>query len=189
MPKVKLLNPDMTSHKGFKWEVGKTYTIEKPGTRLCSDQVFHGYHSAETAALFNRIHANIKSPVCYEIETSEIVSDDSLKFGVKSMTLTKKIELPVFSRSQRTIFAILCAKQVRHHLRQPITKWDEWAETYMNSTDAAAYDAYAYAADAADAAAYAADAADASDARNKWAGIEALFIKHFCQNVKQCAIT
>ena len=28
--KYKLLNQDMTTYDGFQWEVGKTYTIDKP---------------------------------------------------------------------------------------------------------------------------------------------------------------
>ena len=168
--KCKLLKKDLTTHGGFKWEVGKTYTIEKFGIELCSDQVFHGYHSPETAALFNVIHANISDPVCYEIEYGDIVADDGLKFGSKTMRLVKQIELPKITIRQRVIFSVLCAFEVSFLLSKRIDKWDDWAESFLSNDTAdvaadvaadAAADA-AYSAYSVDAATYAARAARAA---------------------------
>jgi len=181
----KLLTQNLTTHDGFQWEVDKTYTIDKPGNTLCSDEVFHAYHSPETAALFNPIHGEIQNPLCYLVDTSEIVADDGLKVGVKSMRLVEQIKLSVFTHRQRTIFAILCAKRVKKHRYTPIPKWDKWANDYINNcatsidyttaaadADAAAYDACAadsyatYATYAAYAAAHAACTACAANASN-----------------------
>ena len=161
----KLLTQNLTTHDGFQWEVDKTYTIDKPGNTLCSDEVFHAYHSPETAALFNPIHGEIQNPLCYLVDTSEIVADDGLKVGVKSMRLVEQIKLSVFTHRQRTIFAILCAKRVKKHRYTPIPKWDKWANDYINNcatsidyTTACAARAAAHAAD------YAADADYAANA-------------------------
>ena len=161
----KLLTQNLTTHDGFQWEVDKTYTIDKPGNTLCSDEVFHAYHSPETAALFNPIHGEIQNPLCYLVDTSEIVADDGLKVGVKSMRLVEQIKLSVFTHRQRTIFAILCAKRVKKHRYTPIPKWGKWANDYINncatSIDYTTARAAAYAADYA---AYAANAANADAA-------------------------
>ena len=163
----KLLNQDLTTHNGFQWEVGKTYNIDidKPGKKLCTNQVFHAYRSPETAALFNPIHANISNPICYSVDTGKIVADDGLKVGVKSMRLVEQIKLPVFTARQQTIFAILCAQQARKYLTNPIPEWDKWADDYINNrstnADAATYAAYATAAYAV-AAVYPAAAANAA---------------------------
>jgi len=174
--KYKLLNQDMTTYDGFQWEVGKTYTIDKPGNELCTDQVFHCYYSPETAAIFNRLHANISDPICYAVETADIVADDGLKLGTKSMKLISRVELPTFTDRQYRLFAIKAARFAMKRANITIPQWDKWADLYENdsATPAAAYAVYAayasYAAtaaaayDAAAAAAYAAayDAAAAA---------------------------
>ena len=160
MIKYKLLNPDLTTHGGFKWEVGKTYTIDKPGNELCSNQVFHCYESPATATIFNRRHANIQNPVCYSVEVGEIVADDGLKMGTKSMALIDPVDLPAFTKRQYRIFAIYCARYALNKAKLNIPEWDKWADLFLSGDAAAAYAADAYAAAAA--AAYAADAADAA---------------------------
>ena len=165
MIKYKLLNPDLTTHGGFKWEVGKTYTIDKPGNELCSNQVFHCYESPATATIFNRRHANIQNPVCYSVEVGEIVADDGLKMGTKSMALIDPVDLPAFTKRQYRIFAIYCARYALNKAKLNIPEWDKWADLFLSGdaaaadTAAAAYDAAAYA--AADTAAAAADTAAA----------------------------
>ena len=168
MIKYKLLNKDLTTHGGFQWKVGKTYTIDKPGTTMCSDEVFHCYESPATAVIFNGRHANIQNPVCYSVEVGDIVADDGLKMGTKSMTLIEQVNLPVFTNRQYRVFAILCTKYALDKAKLNIPAWTKWADLYLTDVDAdaadaadAAYDAYAAAAAAAayDAVA-AADAAD-----------------------------
>jgi len=182
MIKYKLLNPDLTTHGGFKWEVGKTYTIDKPGNELCSNQVFHCYESPATATIFNRRHANIQNPVCYSVEVGEIVADDGLKMGTKSMALIDPVDLPAFTKRQYRIFAIYCARYALNKAKLNIPEWDKWADLFLSGdaadayaadADAAAYavaDAYAAASYAATNASYAAaDDADAADAAAAYA--------------------
>jgi hypothetical protein len=160
MIKYKLLTKNLTTHNGFKWEVGKLYKIDKPGNSLCSDEVFHFYDSPETAALFNTRHANISNPVCYSVEIDDIVAFDGLKGGAKQMRLIEQVNLPIFTKRQWIIFAIFSAKSASKYLGKPIHEWDLWAEKYLKNTAAAADAAYAaYAAYAAADAAYAAYAA------------------------------
>ena len=162
MIKYKLLNPDLTTHGGFQWEVGKTYTIDKPGNTLCSDEVFHCYESPATAVIFNPRHANISNPVCYSVEVGEIVANDGLKIGTKSMALIEQVDLPVFTDQQYRVFAILCAKYAIDKTSLNIPKWNEWADLCLSGKSAYAAAAYAdaAAAAAADAAAVYAEFAD-----------------------------
>ena len=139
----KLLNQDLTTHNGFQWEVGKTYTIDKPGNALCSDQVFHCYASPETAALFNPAHADIYNPICYRVECGEIVADDGLKQGTKSMQLIEPVELPVFTQRQTTIFAIYCAESALKKAGVTIPVWENWVNAFKaGETGAAAADRF-----------------------------------------------
>ena len=160
MIKYKLLNKDLTTHGGFQWEVGKTYTIDKPGNTMCSDEVFHCYESPATAAIFNGRHANIQNPVCYSVEVGDIVADDGLKMGTKSMTLIEQVNLPVFTNRQYRVFAILCTKYALDKAKLNIPVWTKWADLYLTDVDAAAAAAYAATVTAAAAAAVYATFAD-----------------------------
>jgi len=154
--KYKLLRKDLTTHNGFKWEVGKQYVTDKPGNELCSEQVFHFYESPETAAVFTKRHADILDPVCYSVEIDSVVAFDGLKGGARKMRLIKQVKLPIFTKRQLVIFAIFSARSIAKNLNKNIPQWDEWADAYLSNADATdATDA----ADAADAAYYDADAA------------------------------
>jgi len=130
MSKYKLLRQDMTTYKDFAWKVGEKYTIDKPGSKLCSDQVFHFYESPEEAIIFNPIHANIKNPLIYSCKCENIVATDGTKGGCKSMTLLKKIELPAITIEQKITFAIYCAKTVYKGKR-----WNKWADNWLSGKD------------------------------------------------------
>ena len=148
MIKYKLLRKDLTTHNGFKWEVGKQYVTDKPGNELCSEQVFHFYESPETAAVFTKRHADILDPVCYSVEIDSVVAFDGLKGGARKMRLIKQVKLPIFTKRQLVIFAIFSARSIAKNLNKNIPQWDEWADAYLSNADATD------ATDAADAAVY-----------------------------------
>ena len=139
----------MTTHNGHKWEVGIEQVINKPGNRLCSDQVFHFYDSPEIAVLMNPAHANIDKPILWEVDCNE-VAHDGAKGGAKRMTLVKKIKAPKFTTLQKQVFAIKCAMAVYKE-----KTFVAWAKDFISGDDRTKKSAYA-AADAADAAADAA---------------------------------
>ena len=160
----KLLDQELKSNNGtFQWEIGKEYTIDKPGNKMCSDEVFHCYNHPVLAVLFNILHGNIENPRLFEIEVPEFVNNDKLKYASKSQKLIKEIDLPVISIEQRIEFAIRVAKLVCDD-----EKWNSWADKWLIGEDrtiiatraanVAAYAVYA-AANAAAAAVYAANAA------------------------------
>jgi hypothetical protein len=156
----KLLTQDLTSHNKTKWELNKTITVTKEGIQMCTDQVLHCYNHPLLAILFNPLHANISNPRLFEIEVDKIVNTDGLKYASKSQTLIKELIIPEISLEQKVEFAIRVAKLVYKD-----TKWNTWADNWLDKSDrtkesayAAAYAVYAYHA-AANAACHAANAA------------------------------
>ena len=155
MKAYKLLDQELKSNDGqFQWEIGKTYTIDKPGNRMCSPEVFHCYNHPVLAVLFNRIHADIQNPRLFEIEVPEFVNDDKMKFASKSQKLIKELDLPVISVEQRAEFAIRIVKLVHKN-----KEWNAWADKWLSGEDRTEESAWA----AAWAAAWADDADDADD--------------------------
>jgi hypothetical protein len=164
----KLLTQDMTSHKDTKWELNKTITVTEEGIEMCTDQVLHCYNHPLLALIFNPIHAKISNPRLFEINVDEIVNTDGLKYASKSQTLIKELTIPEITTEQKVEFGIRVAKLVCKD-----TKWNTWADNWLDKSDRtkesaraayAAYRAAAYAASAAAYAAWAADDADAADA-------------------------
>ena len=131
MKAYKLLDQELKSHHGqFQWEIGKTYTIEKPGNKMCSPEVFHCYNHPLLAALFNPIHISIDNPRLFEIEVPEFVNNDKLKYASKSQKLIKELDLPVITVEQRVEFGIKIAKMV---CIEP--EWNSWADKWLSGED------------------------------------------------------
>jgi hypothetical protein len=148
----KLTKQDLTTYKGFQWELGKTVTTDGSGD-LCSSSWLHFYNDPLLAILLNPIHATIKSPRLFEFSAEGTIKKDrGLKFGCTRGTLVREIEVPAISKTQRSAFGILCAKQVCKD-----EKWNKWADRWLSREDRSKNAAYAAAAAAADAA-YAASA-------------------------------
>ncbi len=159
MKKYKLTTQDLKTHNGFQWEIGKEQTTSGQG-ELCSSGWLHYYHHPLLAVLLNSIHANIKNPKLFEVKALGVHKNDKgLKGGCTKLTLVKEIELPIITLNQKTVFGILCAKEVYKE-----EKWNLWADNWLSGKDRtadAAYTAYDAAAnDAAYTAAYAAAAAN-----------------------------
>ncbi len=131
MKAYKLLDQELRSNNGrFQWEIGKEYTIDKPGNKMCSGEVFHCYNHPALAVLFNRIHADIENPRLFEIEIPEFCNNDELKFASKSQKLIKELDLPIISIDQRIEFAIRVAKLVYDD-----EKWNTWADKWLSGED------------------------------------------------------
>lgn len=154
MKKYKLTNQDLTTHNGFKWEIGKFAPELEGAGDLCSNKWYHYYHDPLLAVLLNPAHANINNPRGWIVDALGKHKDDNgIKGGCTKMRLVKEIELPIVSKEQRVAFAILCAKEVYKD-----KEWNLWADNWLSGEDRTA-DA-SYAAYSASYAAYAAYAAD-----------------------------
>ena len=168
------------------WGEGVTNRAIENGNTLCTAQVIHAYKSLLLAEMMNPIHADLgKDKLAWEAE-GDVVAEDGLKIGVKSLTTLRRANLPEITTIQRVAFGILCSLEVYHE-----EKYVKWANDWLSGKDRsytaayaraayaaadaayarAAYAAYAaadaraaYAAYAAADAAYAAYAADAADA-------------------------
>ena len=163
MKYYKLLTQDLKSHN-TQWQIGVPITIQKEGNEMCTNQVLHCYNHPLLAVLFNPIHAKIQNPKLFEISVDQIVNTDGLKFASKSQTLIEEISLPQINTEQRIEFAIKVAKLVCED-----SKWNTWADSWLDGSDRSKESAWAAYADAADAAraanaAWAAAYADAADA-------------------------
>lgn len=160
----KLVSQDWTTHGGMKWKIGQTNKATVPGINMCTNQVLHCYKSPEQAMLLNPIHANFKNPILLEIECSEIVANDGLKYACKEQTPNKIVPLPQWTIKQKVAFAIKCALLV--YRAADFVGWaNDWLSGINRSADAARDAADAAYADAARAA-RAADAAGAKFGKN-----------------------
>ncbi len=158
MKGYKLTKQDYTTHGDTLWGENVTHIATGTGRQLCTADCIHDYDFPVKAALFNRIHANISTPVLWEGEGEELVGDDGLKRGWRKYTTIRIIPLPEISTEKRIEFAIRVAKQVYNG-----AEWTRWAGSWLSGKDRSAY-----AADAARAAANAAaDAADAATIINR----------------------
>ena len=152
MKLYKLTDQNGNTRAETNWGENVTHKATGKGTRLCSDGVIHAYDSPLKAALFNPIHGNFKDSLLWESE-GDIVVNDHLKVGVKSLTTLRQIPLPEISTEKRVEFAIRCTLKV-----YPDARWVKWACSWLDGSDrseAAAW-AAARAAEAARAAAWAA---------------------------------
>jgi hypothetical protein len=149
----KLTDQRMQTRNGFQWELNKTYTTNGKGY-LCGPGWLHVYEHPLLAVLLNPIHADIKNPRLFRCKIGgKCLKNKGLKCGYTKVTLTKELQLPQLTLTQRIAFGILCAKQVYKNKR-----WNTWANDWLSNKNRNNIDAAAYAAYAAAYAAYAADA-------------------------------
>ena len=113
----------------LKWAVGTTHRATGPGTELCSPDVIHAYTDPVLAVLMNPTHANIKNPLLW-VGEGDVVATDGCKVGVKELTITERIDLPVVTTEVRVRFGIACAWMVSRS-----TAWREWAEKWVSGED------------------------------------------------------
>ena len=161
----KLTNRDMTTHGGFRWELGKQATAPGEG-ELCGPGWLHCYSDPLLAVFLNPIHANIKNPRLFRAEAGgKSKHDHGLKSGYTKMTLIEEIPMPDITTEQRVRFAILCTMKIYHD-----PAYVSWAEGWLSGKDRsvaaaeAAAQATAWAARASWAARAAAEAAEIAEA-------------------------
>jgi hypothetical protein len=116
--KCKLTTQDMKTMAGtvneVKWEIGKWVTAKgSPNLGLCSTGYIHWYNDPIVAILLNPLHAHIRNPRLWEVETKGIeVEDNGLKFGSTELRLIQELTIPTISIEQYIKIALLCVKSV-----------------------------------------------------------------------------
>src|SRR5271157_3216124 len=126
----KLTNRDMTTHGGFRWELGKQATAPGEG-ELCGPGWLHCYSDPLLAVLLNPIHAGIRNPRLFRAEASgKSKHDHGLKSGYTKMTLIEEIPMPDITTEQRVRFAILCTMKIYHD-----PAYVSWAEEWLSGKD------------------------------------------------------
>jgi hypothetical protein len=137
MIKYKLTDQNLRTRGGHQWEIGVEQVITKPGTVLCSNQVFHFYDSPELAILLNPIHADIKNPRLWEVDCDQVAHNET-KGGAKKMKFVRELPSPQITIEQKIKFAILCAKVVCHE-----SDFLTWADNWLHRKDRSAAAAWA----------------------------------------------
>lgn len=132
MIRYKIVQKNMTTHKGHAWVQGIEQIIDKPGTDLCSDQVFHFYDTPAIAVFLNVIHANYTNYVIWAVDCDE-VAHDGLKGGAKRMTLQYIVPTPVISLEQRVTIAIKISMAYYHD-----AAYHTWATAWLSGKDKSA---------------------------------------------------
>lgn len=126
----KLTDQNMQTYNGFQWSLNKEATSSGEG-KLCSNGWLHFYSDPLLAIFLNPIHANIKIPRLFEgIAGNTLLHDGELKSGTTSLILTKELDVPFVSITNRIAFGILCAKKVYFNV-----EWNKWADDWLNNVD------------------------------------------------------
>lgn len=162
MKVYKLTDKRNQTYNNTQWGPGVTHTATGEGKDLCTNAVIHFYRTPAIAVLANPIHANFDECNLWEAEVNEgdIVAEDALNGGARSLTTIRQIEAPVITMEQRIKWGILAVEEVYH-----AKKWNKWAEDWLSGkdrTEDSARAAYAAASDSARAACAAAHAAGAA---------------------------
>ena len=129
MIKYKLTDQNLRTYGGYQWTVDVEKTIDNPGNRLCSDQVFHFYDSPEEAVFLNPIFGDIPDPLCWEVECDQVVHD-GLKGGAKKMKLIRQVALLTITTETMIRIAIRCSMLVYKE-----EKWNIWAKKWLTGED------------------------------------------------------
>ena len=156
----KLVDKKWETRNNTQWSIGQTNKVTGEGKKLCSPDLLHCYKSPVQAILFNPIHASIRNPILLEIECSELLVDDGLKYGCKEQTPLKELSLPDITIEQKVAFAIYCALEVYSEKTFVV-----WANNWLSGKDRSCETAEALAASYWSAAAATATTAAAAAAR------------------------
>ena len=95
---VKLVKPNLTTHGGQAWAIGRTVSVpvERRRPVLCTGGVLHAYRSLELALLVAPAHGYGNDAVVLAATSPEVVVDDGTKVGVYELTPTHRIERPAW---------------------------------------------------------------------------------------------
>jgi len=91
----KLTHQNMTTFRGYAWQLGKKQRPLGPvGNTMCLPGILHAYRGPEMALLCNGAHAVIVRPRLFMAHTPRVVADDGAKIGVHELTLVRELAVP-----------------------------------------------------------------------------------------------
>ena len=111
-----------------QWGEGITNSAKGNGKELCSDGFIHFYSDKYTAVFLNPIHGNYNPAQMrmFECEAEEPIIDDNLKYGTKTLTTIREIEVPTLTPEQRIEIGIRSAMT---------PNFVKWAERWLDESD------------------------------------------------------
>ena len=116
------------------WTPGVEHVATGGGVKLCTIDVIHAYRHPLLAAFLNPVHGDFRSPILWEACGSKVVADDSLKIGVKRLTVKLRLELPVFTTKQSVTAAIRIALELTGEWDGK-TSFAAWAAGWISDKD------------------------------------------------------
>jgi hypothetical protein len=128
MKLYKLTDSNDQTKNSTQWGEGASHSGTGKG-EMCSEGWIHAYRDPVLAVLMNPAHADFRNPHLWEAE-GRVSKDDGLKVGCKTLTTTRRIDLPVVTVEQRIRFGILCAKKVCNN-----PAWLAWADGWLSGKD------------------------------------------------------
>ncbi len=113
----------------LQWGEGVTNTCARPNDppSLCSGTVIHAYESALVAMLMDPTNGQyLPNGRLWEAE-GVVAVRDLVKCGVRELTTTREIPLPVITMAQRVEVAMRCSLITDHD-----PTWVAWANGWLN---------------------------------------------------------
>ena len=126
----KLTDANGQTRDGTQWGEGVSNTATGEGAALCTSGVIHGYRTALIAVFMGPAHTDYLPGGYLWESVGEIIADDGLKVGCKTLTTLRRVELPRITLAQTVVAGILCAKTVP----QP-PQWRTWADDWLSGAD------------------------------------------------------
>jgi hypothetical protein len=128
MKLYKLTDENDRTRNNTQWGEGVSHSGTGEG-EMCSEGWIHAYRDPILAVLMNPVHGDFSSPHLWEAK-GRVSKDDGTKVGCKTLTTTRRLDIPVVTMEQRIRFGILCAKQVCD-----APGWLAWAVGWLTGKD------------------------------------------------------
>jgi hypothetical protein len=127
----KLVTQDLKTYADTQWRLGEWKSSSGEGS-LCGSGWLHGYEDPLLAAFLNPVHANILSPLVFEVAVKGSLLDVyGTMFGATDMCLTQALSpLPTLTDWRCIRFALLCVLRTTESER-----FCEWAEKWLLGQD------------------------------------------------------
>ncbi len=121
----KLTTRNGRTHGDTHWLPGEWREV-RWGGRLCEPGCLHAYSDPLLAALMDPVHAALLPGGTLWVAEGNVLLDDGTKLGCDRLRIIREHDLPVVSMTQRTRWAIYCARRLP---QQPA--WERWADAWL----------------------------------------------------------
>ncbi len=133
----------ITDHYGYTrgglpgerlWSRGTTHIAKKGKPKFGTQTIIPVYLTPLLAILLCPIYEGISDPTLWAVR-GDILIDNGLLLGCKSVTAIEQISAPQCFCETRVKFAILCAKEVYY---DSASAWNCWADNWLNKSNRSA---------------------------------------------------